>query len=545
MCPSARIGCRVVILCVPVLLFLLLSTPSALGAPLFPDVPDAHPYAPAINDLKGRDIISGFADGTFHPNGQITRQQIAKVIVRTLGLPVTGDEVCPFSDVAQGLSSADPFYPDKYVAVCAGAGITTGKTASRFDPDGKVTRAQLITMVARAADLAAPPSGYTPSFGNFDPTHYPWARKAAYAGLLDGLQGTGPGFDFFAPATRGEVAEVLTADRRYGVDYSMTDVDWPTFFRKLKASGRDFIGRYLPWKGAAWRQVTKAELEAATAAGVDYFFWFEDSDNHFSARNGFDQGVADAQEALRALERLGVPTATPVYYTVDFPASDGREIDAYFRGVVSVVPVSQVGVYGNYVTIDWVHRQGLATYFCQSNAWPQPQGWHPVAQMRQDVTSLWIGGVHCDRLTVTAVDFGQCRRREESDPRFHLTGNWSSVAQADASGGSYARSSTPGASTAVYFCGTRLDWIAVKGLTPGMADVYLDGARTETIDLRAPASTYQVNAWSTGILPEGDHMVQIVRSSSSAPGERLTLDALDVWGTIGTGTWTEQAPSLR
>ena len=32
-----------------------------------------------------------------------------------------------------------------------------------------------------AADLAAPPSSYRPPFGNFDHTHYPWARKAAFA----------------------------------------------------------------------------------------------------------------------------------------------------------------------------------------------------------------------------------------------------------------------------------------------------------------------------------------------------------------------------
>lgn len=531
----ARGGSCIAFLCIPILLLFLLFPPSALADGSFPDVPDTHPYAPAILDLQARGSVTGFVEGTFRPDGQMTRQQFAKVIVKTLGLTVTGDETCPFGDVAHGLSADDPFYPDKYVAVCAAAGITTGRTASAFDPTGEVTRAQLITMVARAADLPAPPSGYEPTFGNFSSTHYPWARKAAYAGLLDGLEGMGRDYDFFARATRGEVAEVLTADRRYGVDYSMTNVDWPAFFQKLKASGRDFVGRYLPWRGAAWRQVTKAELAAATAAGVDYFFWFEDSDNHFSARNGFAQGVADAQEALRSLESLGVPADTPVYYTVDFPAADGSEIDAYFRGIVSVVPVSQVGVYGNYTAIDWLHQQRLATYFCQSNAWPQAEGWHPVAQMRQDVRSLWIGGVHCDRLTVTAADFGQCRRREQSDPRIRYTGAWDGIAQVLASGGSYVRSSTPGASATVYFRGTQLDWIAVKGLTPGVADVYLDGVKRATIDLTAPASTYQVKAWSTGRLPEGDHMVEIIRSSGSALDERLTLDALDVRGTIRTG----------
>ena len=91
----------------------------------------------------------------------------------------------------------------------------------------------------------------------------------------------------------------------------MTEVDWPSFFRQLTASGRDFIGRYLPWKGSAWRQVTTAELKAATAAGVDYFFWFEDSDNHFRARDGFEAGAVDAREALRALESSVFPLPRP------------------------------------------------------------------------------------------------------------------------------------------------------------------------------------------------------------------------------------------
>lgn len=527
---------RAVLVCsVCSLLFAGSLAPPAFAILSFSDVPDSNPYAPGILDLKTRGVITGFTDGTFRPNQRMTRQQFAKVVVKALGLTVTGKEACSFSDVPAGLSREDPLYPHRYIAVCAAAGIMTGKTASIFDPTGYVTRAQLITVVARAAGLVEPPAKYRPSFGSFDPAHYPLARKAAYAGLLDGVRGMGPGFDFFAPASRGEVAEVLTGDRRYGVDYSMTKVEWPAFFRALKASGRDFIGRYLPWKGAAWRQVTRAELEAATAAGVDFFFWFEDSDNHFSARNGFEQGVADAEEALRALERLGLPTDTPVYYTVDFPASGGEEIDAYFRGVNSVVPVSQVGAYGNYITVDWVYQNGLATYLCRSNAWPQSQGQHPATRMHQDVTSLWVGGVRCDRLTVTAADFGQCRRREHFDPRICYEGAWSTVDDGRASWGGYRRSLVPGASMTVYFRGTRLDWLAVRGPAGGVADVYLDGVREATIDLASPEASHAVEVWSTGRLPDGDHMVEIVRSPSSPLGAYLTVDAVDVWGTLKSG----------
>jgi hypothetical protein len=80
-----------------------------------------------------------------------------------------------------------------------------------------------------------------------------------------------------------------------------------------------------------------------------------------------------------------------------------------------------------------------------------------------------------------------------------------------------------------------MDWLAVEGLTPEVVDIYLEGVKTATVDLAAPASTYQVQVWSSGSLPEGSHMVEFVRSGTSAPGEYLTLDALDIWGAMGAG----------
>ena len=530
-------GSLVAFLCVAVLVLLLLSHSPALAASSFSDVPDTHPYAPAIIDLKGRGIVSGFADGTFRPNSQMTRQQFAKVIVKTLGLTVTGLESCPFGDVSRGLSPGDPLYPDKYVAVCAAAGITTGKTPSAFDPTGSVTRAQLITMVARAADLTEPPSAYNPSFGNFDPAHYPWARKAAYAGLLDGLQGMGPSFDFFAPATRGEVAEVLVG--HYAV--------WRGLFHDQSRLAKSSSGSSKPPAVISSDAICRGRGPRGGRSLPPNSRRRPPRASTTSSGSRTPTTISALVTASRLGRRMPRKPCAPSRGSVfpppplsttrsTIPPRTGSEIDAYFRGIASVVPVSQMGVYGNYTTIDWLYENGLATYFCQSNAWPQPQGWHPQAQMRQDVTSLWIGGVHCDRLTVTAADFGQCRRREQSDPRLHYTGTWSAIGQTLASGGSYGRSSAPGASITVYFRGTRLDWLAVKGFTPGVADVYLDGMKKATIDLAAPASTYQVGVWSTGTLPEGDHMVEIVRSASSMEGEYLTVDALDIWGTVKTGT---------
>ena len=86
----------------------------ALG---FTDVQPGDDYSEAIADLSDQGIINGFTDGTFRPGELVTRQQFAKMIVLTLGLPVTEDDICPFSDVER--SGSNSLYPDNYVAVCA------------------------------------------------------------------------------------------------------------------------------------------------------------------------------------------------------------------------------------------------------------------------------------------------------------------------------------------------------------------------------------------------------------------------------------------
>ncbi len=179
------------------------------GTSSFTDVPSSHPYRAQIGALASLDIISGYGDGRFGPNNLVTRQQFAKMIVRTLDLPTSIHDICRFGDVEGNLDPKDPLYPDKYVAVCAANHITEGTGPGKFSPYGNLTRAQLITMVARAADLSEPPQSYAPPFGNFSADHYPWARKAAYAGLLDGLEGMGRSYGFWANATRGEVCVML------------------------------------------------------------------------------------------------------------------------------------------------------------------------------------------------------------------------------------------------------------------------------------------------------------------------------------------------
>ena len=61
------------------------------------------------------------------------------------------------------------------------------------------------------------------------------------------------------------------------------------------------------------------------------------------------------------------------------------------------------------------------------------------------------------------------------------------------------------ASVSIYFTGTRLDWIAMKGTTTGMADVYLDGDFRTTVDLSARRPPTRWTSGPPALSPTGPH----------------------------------------
>jgi len=126
-------------------------------------------------------------------------------------------------------------------------------------------------------------------------------------------------------------------------------------------------------------------------------------------------------------------------------------------------------------------------------------------------------------------------RYEQTDSHIVKTGDWTDFSKPGlASADSYGRSLTPGASATVYFEGTQIDYIAMTGSTPGIVDIYLDDVFQETIDLYSSPAAYDQTIWSSGTLTDGSHKLQLVRSDTSLSTEYLTLDALDIWGTIAS-----------
>ena len=119
-------------------------SPVILPGKTFPDIA-GHPNQAAIEALAARGIINGMTDTTFAPDETMTRAQFATIVVRGLGLPEQTPQV--FDDVKAG----DWFAP--YVGSAYAYGIVKGESATRFDPNGTITRQEAAVMVARAAKL--------------------------------------------------------------------------------------------------------------------------------------------------------------------------------------------------------------------------------------------------------------------------------------------------------------------------------------------------------------------------------------------------------
>ena len=113
--------------------------PTTPETPAFPDVQD-HWGAAYIGKAAERGLFTGFEDGTFRPDGTVTRGQFVTVLWRMAGKPAP-TEPCPFEDVA-----ADAWYADG-VAWAHEKGYVNGRTETTFDPDGSISRQEAMKIL--------------------------------------------------------------------------------------------------------------------------------------------------------------------------------------------------------------------------------------------------------------------------------------------------------------------------------------------------------------------------------------------------------------
>lgn len=133
------------------ILYRLSGSPRA-GTPPFADVaPDSY-CAGAVAWAEKNGIVQGFEDGTFRPEGRITRQQLAATLFRYMehrGADTAGRaDLGRFSD-----SAAVADYAREAMAWAVSAGLLQGRSDGTLDPAGSATRAQTAVILQRLGAL--------------------------------------------------------------------------------------------------------------------------------------------------------------------------------------------------------------------------------------------------------------------------------------------------------------------------------------------------------------------------------------------------------
>ncbi len=111
------------------------------GGPHFTDVPPGSAFYDFVETAFNRGAVSGYGDGTFRPDNNVTRAQLCKIIVLAEGwtIDITGGP--HFSDVVTG----DPFYG--YIETAYNHNIISGYGDGTFRPDNNATRGQISKIV--------------------------------------------------------------------------------------------------------------------------------------------------------------------------------------------------------------------------------------------------------------------------------------------------------------------------------------------------------------------------------------------------------------
>ena len=162
------------------------------------DIAGNWAYA-SIEKLVTLGAITGYPDGTFRPNNDITRAEFVTVLVKALKLPPESGPV--FADTEGNWAKA-------YISTAAADGIVTGFNATHFGPNDLITREQMAAIVVRAGKLALI-SGSLPftDAAQIDP----WAREYVETAVKDGIIHGYPNGTFqpHGYATRAEAVTVI------------------------------------------------------------------------------------------------------------------------------------------------------------------------------------------------------------------------------------------------------------------------------------------------------------------------------------------------
>lgn len=118
------------------------------SAAAFTDVAASKWYAPYVEYIAAKGLMTGTSETKFSPESAVTRAQYVQVLYALAGKPAASKST-QFTDLKKGA------YYENAVAWAAETGVTSGMTKTTFAPDRKVTREQAATFFKAYAEKIA------------------------------------------------------------------------------------------------------------------------------------------------------------------------------------------------------------------------------------------------------------------------------------------------------------------------------------------------------------------------------------------------------
>ena len=259
-------------------------------------------------------IIGGYPDGSYKPEGNITRAEFCKMLCVALNggkEPNLGTSTTPiFNDVR---TSANSSWAEKYIEACYVQGIVSGIGGGKFNPNGSVTGTEAAKMLLVALGYKSENEGFTGAS---------WAVnvnvKATAKGLYEDLET----MDASKALTRDNAAQMVwNALNAYEVEYK-TNLVSENGQLSTQVVCQDKV------VGDNYDKITLLvdKYEAVTEKGILYSVKYDSNDKTYTTKvSGIKETSFDANKDYSELMGQQVK----VMYTTDNKTKDVTLLGIY------------------------------------------------------------------------------------------------------------------------------------------------------------------------------------------------------------------------
>lgn len=158
--------------------------------------------------IERKAYMQGVPGGNFNPDGTLTRAELAQILANILNINGYTNRYVQNVFVDVPYNSWYKNAVDNVVTY----GIMTGKPNGRFDADGTLTKAELITIAVRL-------KGFTPIAGNiYNLNTAKWAQGYIQRAYVEGYLSDYKALNPYSTITRKETVRILNKVLGYGVD---------------------------------------------------------------------------------------------------------------------------------------------------------------------------------------------------------------------------------------------------------------------------------------------------------------------------------------